>query len=91
MNEKYEDIQEGRENDTLTIKSKQCATILEDNTYLLIASDEKGFTASANYETPKDLANLIMEFAAKHKSMMDAVMIIVKKVIQIGVSSNFKN
>lgn len=66
----------------------QAAKILEDSTYLLIASDEKGFTASANYEDPKDLAKLLMEFAVKHEGMMDAIMLVVKQVINVAALKN---
>ena len=85
-----EDIEKGRENDELTLKSKQACTILEDYKYLLLAGDDKGFAASANYDTPDDLVKLLMEFATKHPPMLEALLII-NKVINTAIKDTLEN
>ena len=76
MTENIEHVDEGKENDPLNIKCRQVSKILEDVDYILIARDEKGEVASANYDTVESLVHMLMGFATRHDPMLKALMII---------------
>lgn len=85
MENKIEHVEEGREKDHLNIKCRQISKMLEDVDYILIASDEEGQVASANYDTTEDLIHMLMGFAIRHEPMLKAL-VTISKIIDKAIN-----
>lgn len=71
---RFEKIEEGMENDDLTIKCQEAVKVIGKGiNHILIVSNEKGESASANYNDVEDLAKMLFGFSIRYADFFKAV------------------